>query len=93
MSVQLANDETDGRKRDAKLLSHWAFAPVRWWLRLWRSANMRTVELTEATAHMDELIDGAEQGRPFAIAVDGKPMLKVSHMEREELERLPKADD
>lgn len=92
MSVPLAKNETGARKHSG-LQSDWAFLPIRWLLRLWRAVTMRTVELTEAKAHMDELIEGAERGRPFAISVDGKPMLKVSHIEREELERLPKVEE
>jgi prevent-host-death family protein len=80
-------------RRDHPLLRHWVFAPLRWASRLWRAINIRTVDLQEARAHIDELVDGAEHGRPFTISVDGKPMVKVSHIDREELDRLPKIDE
>ena len=49
-----------------------------------------TVELEEAQANLDRLIDEAEHGQPFTIAVDGKPLVKVSHMEKKEIDKLPK---
>jgi antitoxin (DNA-binding transcriptional repressor) of toxin-antitoxin stability system len=49
-----------------------------------------TVELKEAEANIDRLIDEAEKGKPFTIAVDGKPLVKVSRMEKKEIDELPK---
>jgi antitoxin (DNA-binding transcriptional repressor) of toxin-antitoxin stability system len=54
---------------------------------------MRTVDLREAEANLDQLIDDAEHGKPFTICVEGKPLLKVARMEKEELEKLPKVDE
>lgn len=54
---------------------------------------MRTVDIREAEANLDHLIDDAEHGKPFTISVDGKPLLKVARMEKEELEQLPRIDE
>jgi hypothetical protein len=92
LSVPIARHEGEAHRWLLLPLDHWAFAPVRWLLRRWRHARMRTVDLAEAEANIDQLIEGAEQGKPFAIVIHGKPMIKVAHMEKEELDRLPKAD-
>lgn len=61
--------------------------------RLWQALTMRTVDIREAEANLDHLIDDAEHGKPFTISVDGKPLLKVARMEKEELEQLPRIDE
>jgi prevent-host-death family protein len=93
LGVPIARGDSNTPRRDHPFLRHWLFAPFRWARRLWRAINTRNVDLKEAEAHIDELIDEAEHGKPFTISVDGKPMVKVSHMEREEFDQLPKADD
>jgi prevent-host-death family protein len=93
LSVPIARREAEAHRRSLLPLDHWAFAPVRWLLRRWRHATIRTVGLDEAEANFKQLIEEAEQGKPFAIVVRGKPMIKVARMEQEELERLPKAED
>jgi len=93
LSVPIARRESDSPHRGHPLLDHWIFTPIRWLLRRWRRATPRQVELTEAESKMDQLIEGAEQGRPFEIVVDGKPVIKVARMEKEDLDRLPKAGD
>ena len=54
---------------------------------------MKKVDIQDAEANMDRLIDDAEKGKPFAISVDGKPIVKVSHMSDKELDDLPAPDD
>jgi len=93
VSVPIARRESDSPRRAHRLLDHWVFTPVRWLLRRWRRATPRAVELAEVETKMDQLIEGAEQGRPFEIVVDGKPVIKVARIEKEELDRLPKAED
>ena len=66
---------------------------MRWMKHLWQALTMRTVDLNEAEANLDHLIDDAEHGKPFTISVDGKPLLKVARIEREELEKLPKVEE
>jgi antitoxin (DNA-binding transcriptional repressor) of toxin-antitoxin stability system len=61
--------------------------------RLWQALTMRTVDLGEAEANLDHLIDDAEHGKPFTIAIEGKPAIKVARMEKEDVDRLPKADE
>jgi antitoxin (DNA-binding transcriptional repressor) of toxin-antitoxin stability system len=62
-------------------------------VRAWRARTPRTVELEQAKTQMDELIDDAEHGKPFAISVEGKPILKVTHMDQDAVDKLPKAED
>ena len=50
----------------------------------------RTVEIKEAEANIDRLIDEAEKGHPFTIAADGKPLVKVSSMGKKQIDELPK---
>ena len=55
---------------------------------------MKKVDIQHAEAKLDSLIEDAEKGEPFTIAVDGKPLIRVSHMAKKELDKLPKpADD
>jgi antitoxin (DNA-binding transcriptional repressor) of toxin-antitoxin stability system len=54
---------------------------------------MKTVDIQEAEANIDRLIEDAEKGKPFTISVDGKPLVKVKHMEKNEIEHLPQAED
>jgi antitoxin (DNA-binding transcriptional repressor) of toxin-antitoxin stability system len=61
--------------------------------RLWRALTLRIVDLKEAESGFDRLIEDAERGKPFAISVDGKPVVKVSRMEKEDVDRLPKAEE
>ncbi len=93
MSVPIARreDSTPGRRFPA--LNHWIFAPVRGVIRLWRRATMRTLDVDAAQPNLDQLIEDAEHGKPFAISIHGKPMIKVARMEKDEVDRLPKAED
>jgi prevent-host-death family protein len=61
--------------------------------RLWQALTMRTVDIREAESNLDHLIEEAEHGKPFTISVDGKPLLKVARIEKEELEKLPKVEE
>lgn len=92
MGVPIANDGESSR-RQSGLWNHWALAPLRWVVRAWRARTPRTVELEQAKTQMDELIDDAEHGKPFAISVEGKPILKVTHMDQDAVDKLPKAED
>jgi len=51
------------------------------------------VDIRDAEANMDRLIEGAEKGRPFTISVNGKPLVKVSRIPFRELEELPEIGD
>jgi antitoxin (DNA-binding transcriptional repressor) of toxin-antitoxin stability system len=93
LSVPIASREAESPRRALLIFDHWVFAPFRWLLRRWRHANLHTIELDEAEAMFSRLIDEAKQGRPFAIAIHGRPVIKVARMEREELDRLPKAEE
>ena len=93
MSVPIASREKEAHRPPPPFLHHWAFAPVRWLLRRWRHAHVRTVELPDAEANFNRLLEDAARGKPFAIAIDGKPVIKVARMEKEDIDRLPKADD
>jgi len=54
---------------------------------------MKTVDIRDVAANLDRLIEQAEKGKPFAISIDGKPLVKVSHISRKELDKLPAIDD
>jgi len=58
-----------------------------------RRKKAKIVDLNEAQANLDRLIEEAEKGKPFTIAVDGKPLVKVKHMEKNEIDHLPKLED
>lgn len=51
------------------------------------------VDVNDTKADLDKLIEDAEHGKPFTIAVDGKPLVKVSRIEPAEMEKLPKPED
>ena len=51
---------------------------------------MKKVDIQDAEEKLDRLIEDAEKGEPFTISVDGKPLIKVSHMPKKELDKLPK---
>lgn len=55
--------------------------------------GMRNIDIQDAEANIDRLIEDAENGNPFTISVDGKPLVKVKHMEKKEIEHLPKIED
>jgi prevent-host-death family protein len=54
---------------------------------------MKNVDIHDAEANMDRLIEEAEKGKPFTISVDGKPLIRVSRIPPKELEKLPKPED
>jgi antitoxin (DNA-binding transcriptional repressor) of toxin-antitoxin stability system len=54
---------------------------------------MKKVDIQDADKNLDRLIQDAEKGKPFTITVDGKPLVKVSRMEKAEIENLPKAGE
>ena len=49
---------------------------------------MHTVDIHEAKAHLSRLIDEAVNGQPFLISLDGKPVVKVSRVDRASVVRL-----
>ena len=51
------------------------------------------VDVNDPKADLDQLIEDAEQGKPFTIAIDGKPLVKVSRIEPAEMDKLPKPED
>lgn len=93
LSVRIESREASTPGRHAPALNHWVFAPLRRVIRLWRRATMRTLDVDAAQPQLDQLIDDAEHGKPFAISIHGKPMIKVSRMEVEDVERLPKPEE
>lgn len=97
LSVRIASREASLPERRFPALNHWVFAPLRWVIRLWRRATMRTIELDAAQPNalpdFDRLIEDAERGKPFAISIHGKPIVKVARMEKEDIDRLPKAEE
>jgi len=54
---------------------------------------MKNVDIHNAQAEMDRLIREAEEGSPFTISVDGKPVVKVSRIEKDEIEQLPQVTE
>lgn len=52
-----------------------------------------TVDISEAESRLPQLIDEAEKGHPFTIAINGKPLVKVKHMDKREIDHLPKPED
>jgi hypothetical protein len=93
VTVRTESSGSNERRRELILPAHWLFAPARWVLRLWRASTLRTVDIEEANANLDYLIEDAEHGHPFTIAIEGKPAIKVARMEKEDLDKLPKADE
>jgi prevent-host-death family protein len=51
------------------------------------------VDVNDTKADLGKLIEDAEHGKPFTIAVDGKPLVKVSRIEKSEMDKLPKPED
>ena len=49
---------------------------------------MRIIDILEAQANLELLIDELKPGESFAISVDGKPRVKVIALTPEEFERL-----
>jgi prevent-host-death family protein len=45
---------------------------------------MQTVNIHEAKTHLSRLIEEAVQGEPFVIAKAGKPLVKVSPIDKPE---------
>lgn len=58
-----------------------------------RRKKTRTVDIRDAEANLDRLIEEAEKGKPFTISSDGKPLVRVSRIEKGELDKLPKAEN
>jgi prevent-host-death family protein len=58
-----------------------------------KKKKTQTVDIRDAEANLDRLIEEAEKGKPFIISADGKPLVKVSRMEKGELDKLPKAEN
>jgi prevent-host-death family protein len=42
---------------------------------------MRTINISEAKAHLSKLVDEAALGEPFIIAKAGKPLVKVGPLD------------
>ncbi len=51
---------------------------------------MITVNIHEAKTHLSRLIERAAKGEPSVIAKAGKPMVKVTQIEMEETEKIPR---
>lgn len=49
---------------------------------------MRTVNISEAKAHLSKLVDGAAKGESFVIAKRGKPLVKVTALDRPAVGRI-----
>jgi antitoxin (DNA-binding transcriptional repressor) of toxin-antitoxin stability system len=49
---------------------------------------MRVIDILEAQANLEELIDELKPGEWFVISVDGKSRVKVIALTPEEFERL-----
>jgi prevent-host-death family protein len=52
---------------------------------------MRTVNIHEAKTHLSKLVDQAAGGEPFVIAKAGKPLVKVTRLDKpsgEQVRRL-----
>jgi antitoxin (DNA-binding transcriptional repressor) of toxin-antitoxin stability system len=49
---------------------------------------MRIIDIQEAQANLEELIDELKPGEWFAISVDGKPKVKVIALTPEEFRQL-----
>jgi antitoxin (DNA-binding transcriptional repressor) of toxin-antitoxin stability system len=49
---------------------------------------VRVVDILEAQEKLEELIDELAPGESFAIAVNGKPRVKVVKLKEEEIEEL-----
>jgi antitoxin (DNA-binding transcriptional repressor) of toxin-antitoxin stability system len=54
---------------------------------------MRIIDIQEAQANLEQLIDELKPGEWFAISVDGKPVVKVIARTPEEFERLNREDE
>jgi antitoxin (DNA-binding transcriptional repressor) of toxin-antitoxin stability system len=54
---------------------------------------MKIVDIQEAQAHLEELIDELRPGESFVIAVDGKPRVKVTALTPDEIRRLEKGKE
>ena len=54
---------------------------------------MKTVDIRDVEANLGRLIEEAEKGKPFTICSEGKPLVKVSHISRKQLEELPAPAD
>jgi antitoxin (DNA-binding transcriptional repressor) of toxin-antitoxin stability system len=55
--------------------------------------GMKKVDIRDAEANMDRLIEEAEKGKPFTIAHDGKPLVRVSKIPDKELDKLPEVEE
>ena len=51
---------------------------------------MQTINIHEAKTHLSRLVEEAAQGKPFIIAKAGKPLVKVTPLYGEDLERPEK---
>jgi prevent-host-death family protein len=52
---------------------------------------MKTVDVHQAKIHLSKLVDEAFEGKPFVIAKEGKPMVKVTALDApvgEQVKRL-----
>ena len=56
--------------------------------RLSERRTMRVIDILEAQANLEELIDELKPGEGFVISVDGKSRVKVIALTPEEFERL-----
>jgi len=52
----------------------------------------RIIDLEEAQANLEQLIDELKPGEWFAISADGRPRVKVIALTQEEIERLTRGE-
>jgi hypothetical protein len=57
-------------------------------VRIREAGTLRIIDILEAQANLEQLIDELKPGESFAISVDGKPRVKVIALTPEEFERL-----
>jgi hypothetical protein len=58
-----------------------------------KKQDPRVIDVNDTKADLDQLIEDAEKGKPFTIASEGKPLVKVSRIEKAEIEKLPRPED
>ena len=53
----------------------------------------RVIDVQEAQANLEQLVDELGPGESFLISVDGKPQVNVVGLTPEEIERMAKAEE
>ena len=55
--------------------------------------TMKIIDIREAQANLEQLIDDLGPGESFVIAVDGKPRVKVMRLTPDEIEHMVKGKE